>query len=68
MRLMFGGHGHEYDYHYVGFNEEFMTHFLGEAGFANIRRVASLGQFDDTSESQFGGLPVSLNMIANKQK
>jgi len=66
MRMMFGGHVDQYDYHVAGLNQEFLSYFLEEAGFANIRRVDSFGIFSDTSDMTFKGRPISLNMQAEK--
>ncbi|HEX9755833.1 MAG TPA: methyltransferase domain-containing protein [Gemmatimonadales bacterium] len=66
MRMMFGGHGDEYDYHAVGLNEEFLSIFLGQAGYVNVRRVKEFGLFQDTSSMIFKGVAISLNMIAEK--
>jgi len=66
MRMMFGGHVNEYDYHVVGLNEEFLSYFITRAGFVNIRRVSSFGLFEDTSDSVYKGVPISLNVIAEK--
>jgi predicted SAM-dependent methyltransferase len=66
MQMIFGGHVDRHDYHQVGLNEEFLRHFLGEAGFVNVRRVADLGFFDDTSRSILAGVAISLNMVADK--
>jgi len=66
MRMMFGGHVDEYDYHYVGLNQEFLAYFLTRAGFVNIRRVDEFGLFDDTSNMRFKGIPISCNLIATK--
>lgn len=66
MRMIFGGHFDEFDYHKVGFSEDFLVWFLGATGFTNIRRVDTLGVFDDTSETRFKGVPISLNMIAER--
>jgi predicted SAM-dependent methyltransferase len=66
MRMMFGGHTDQYDYHVAGLNQEFVSYFLQEAGFANIRRVDSFGIFSDTSDMTFKGRPISLNMLAEK--
>jgi len=66
MRMMFGGHVDKYDYHVVGLNEEFLTEFLELAGFDNVRRVQNFGLFADTSAMVFGGIPISLNVIAEK--
>lgn len=66
MRMMFGGHVDRYDYHSTGLNEEFLQDFLTTAGFVNIRRVQEFGLFEDTSSLKFRGIPISLNMIAEK--
>lgn len=66
MAMMFGAHVNEYDFHYTGFNQDFLTAFLYEAGFVNMRRVNSFGFFQDTSVMLFKGVPISLNMIAEK--
>jgi len=66
MRMMFGGHSHDYDYHHVGLNQEFLSQFLLAAGFVNVRRVQSLEQFDDTSNMEMAGVRISLNLIAEK--
>lgn len=68
MRMMFGGHIDQYDYHVVGLNEEFLTEFLEVAGFDNIRRVKEFGIFDDTSAMVYMGVPISLNIIAEKPR
>jgi predicted SAM-dependent methyltransferase len=67
MRMMFGSHVDKHDYHVVGLNEEFLTAFLHAAGYVAIRRVAEFGLFRDTSYMLFGGVPISLNMIAEKR-
>lgn len=66
MRMIFGGHFDAYDYHQVGFNEDFLTWFLKTCGFVNARRVPTLDVFDDTSNTRFKDVPISLNMIAEK--
>ncbi len=66
MRMIFGGHVDQYDFHYVGFNFEILSAFLMEAGFGNIEKVQSFGLFQDTSDMVFKGKPVSLNVIAYK--
>jgi predicted SAM-dependent methyltransferase len=68
MRMIFGGHIDQHDYHLVGLNEEFLGYFLARAGFANPRRVPSFGLFQDTSELLFKTIPISLNVIATKAK
>jgi predicted SAM-dependent methyltransferase len=68
MRMMFGGHVDKYDYHVVGLNEDFLEFFLHSAGYVNIRRVPNFGLFADTSAMVFKGVPISLNMIAEKPR
>jgi len=66
MRMIFGGHVDRYDYHIVGLNEEFLTAFLHNSGYVNIKKVKNFGLFQDTSSMTFKGVPISLNMIAEK--
>lgn len=66
MRMIFGGHVDQYDYHAVGLNEDFLTAFLNACGYTNIRRVQNFGLFDDTSTLLFKGVAISLNMVAEK--
>ncbi len=66
MRMLFGGHIDQHDYHLVGFNEEFLACFLSRAGFAHPRRVSGFDLFNDTSAMRFKGIPISLNVIATK--
>jgi predicted SAM-dependent methyltransferase len=66
MRMIFGGHIDKYDYHLVGLNEEFLGHFLRLAGFPHVDRVERFGMFNDTSNTQLRGVPISLNVIATK--
>lgn len=68
MRMIFGGHMDKYDYHLVGLNEEFLTEYLREAGFTGMRKVSQFGLFRDTSSSAVKGVPISLNMVANKPR
>jgi len=66
MRMIFGGHMNEYDYHQVGLTEEFLSSFLANAGFSQYKRVELLGHFRDTSEMSFAGRQISLNVQAHK--
>lgn len=66
MRMIFGGHLDQYDYHLVGLNEEFLTAYLEAGGFTGISRVPSFGLFQDTSVFELRGVPISLNMTAIK--
>lgn len=66
MRMIFGGHVDKFDYHVVGLNQDFLAAFLHNAGFVKIRRVQSFGLFHDTSDMNFKGVSISLNLIAEK--
>lgn len=66
MRMMFGGHTDPFDYHQVGFNWEFLTHYLTEAGFRTISRVEEFGLVNDTSGMRFKGQLISLNLVAER--
>lgn len=66
MRMIFGGHVDQDDYHYVGLTEEFFTDFLNYVGFTQIQRVRSFGLFKDTSDLVRAGVRISLNMMAVK--
>ena len=66
MRMMFGGHLDEYDYHVVGLNQEFLDKYLLSNGFVNPRRVRDFGLFDDASSLEIHGVAISLNVIAEK--
>tara|TARA_B100000780_G_C20897697_1_gene357285 strand:- start:84 stop:593 length:510 start_codon:yes stop_codon:yes gene_type:complete len=66
MRMIFGGQVDEHDFHYFGWNYEFMADFLTNANFSKFKRVESLQIFKDTSELKAYGHRISLNMIAIK--
>jgi predicted SAM-dependent methyltransferase len=66
MRMIFGGHVDQYDYHVVGLNEEFLLRFLHAAGFSQAVRVPEFGICQDTSTLKLKGTPISLNMTALK--
>mgnify|MGYP001248873512 FL=1 len=66
MRMMFGGQTDDYDYHYFGWNYEFLKNYLAEAGFKKAERVKSFNLFNDTSNFAPYGPPISLNVIAFK--
>lgn len=68
MRMIFGGHVDQYDYHVTGLNEDFLTVFLRTAGYINITKVERFGLFDDTSNMVYKGVPISLNLIARKPR
>ena len=66
MRMMFGGQTDDYDYHYFGWNYEFLKNYLAEAGFKKAERVKSFNLFNDTSNFAPYGPPISLNVVAFK--
>tara|TARA_B100000927_G_C16261398_1_gene387600 strand:- start:49 stop:558 length:510 start_codon:yes stop_codon:yes gene_type:complete len=66
MRMMFGGQIDDFDFHYFGWNFQFMNEFLLKAGFKKIERVKSFSLFNDTSDYAPYGPPISLNIIAYK--
>ena len=66
MRMMFGGQTDEFDYHYFGWNYEFMKDYLTTAGFKKIEKVKSFSLFKDTSDYAPYGVPISLNVIGYK--
>lgn len=66
MRMIFGGHIDEYDFHLTGIDEWYLRRQLQEAGFASVRRVHSFDLFSDTSMMQVLGVPISLNVVATR--
>ena len=66
MKMVFGGQVDNHDFHYFGWNYEFMVDFLAKANFSKFKRVESLEVFKDTSELKAYGHKISLNMIAVK--
>lgn len=68
MRMILGGHMDEYDYHKVAFNGEILSVFLHQAGFCKLRVVDNFYIFDDSSSRIFNGIPISLNVIAEKDR
>lgn len=65
MTMIFGAHIDEYDFHRTGFDESYLLRNLLDAGFTSVRRVHSFQLFQDTSEMEVVGMPISLNMIAS---
>jgi len=66
MRMIFGGHTDEYDYHLIGLNRNILAGLMQKAGFKSFTQVDGFGLFSDTSTMHFHGIPVSLNVIAEK--
>lgn len=66
LRMILGGQVDEFDFHYVGFNQQILYDFLRQAGFSKATRVESFGLFNDTSDYKPYGFPISLNIVATK--
>ena len=67
MRMMFGGQIDQHDYHYFGWNYDFLKDYLEEAGFQKVEKVKSFSLFNDTSDyAPYNNVPISLNVIAHK--
>ena len=67
MRMMFGGQTDKYDFHYFGWNYDFLKDYIQGAGFKKMERVKSFGLFEDTSDfAPYNNVPISLNVIAYK--
>lgn len=64
MRVVFGGHIDTNDFHKSGFSLQILIALLHNAGFCAINRVRSFGLFNDSSELEIAGTPVSLNLVA----
>lgn len=65
-RMIFGGHTDAYDYHQSGISESILVRYLERSGFRTITRVARFDLFEDTSNLEFKGVPISLNIQASK--
>ena len=66
MTMIFGGQIDNFDYHYFGWNYEFLNSYLNEAGFTKNERVKTFNIFNDTSSFAPYGPLISLNVIAYK--
>lgn len=66
MKMIFGGQIDDYDFHYFGWNYQFLSGFLKDANFSKINKVEKFGLFEDTSEYKPYGVMISLNVIAIK--
>ena len=67
MQMMFGGQVDQFDFHYFGWNLEFLKDYLLIAGFKKIEKVKFFSIFDDTSNyAPYNKVPISLNVIAYK--
>jgi predicted SAM-dependent methyltransferase len=66
VKMIFGAHVDAYDYHKIGFDFDILRHVLEKAGFVDIERVERFDLFEDTSLLTYGGVPISLNVIARR--
>ena len=66
MKMIFGAQIDEFDFHYMGWNQEFLFDYLKTAGFSEGKRVDSFNLFEDTSNYKPYGFSISLNVIAIK--
>jgi len=68
MRMLYGGQVDDHDFHKVGFDEALLAQLLHACGFCEVRRVSSFSLFTDTSEKEYKGVPISLNVAATACK
>jgi predicted SAM-dependent methyltransferase len=66
MCIIFGGHLDKYDYHVVGLDQDILAKYLLDTGFVRLRRVKRFGFFADSSAMEYKGVPISINLIADK--
>jgi predicted SAM-dependent methyltransferase len=66
INILFGGQKNPYDFHRSGFDENLLRHFLQAAGFETVERLKKFGVFDDSTDYEYAGHAVSLNMRARK--
>lgn len=66
MRMIFGGHVDEYDYHLTGLNQELLEFYLEISGFINFKKVENFNLFSDASSLCIKGQPISINIISEK--
>ncbi len=66
MQIIYGGQKDAFDYHKIGYSLDLLIHFLQEAGFRSIERVAQFNLFDDTSKVSIEGRSISLNVMVYK--
>ena len=67
MRMMFGGQTDQHDFHYFGWNFQFLKAYLEGTNFRKIEQVKSFDLFNDSSDVKLFCFPISLNVIAYKQ-
>jgi predicted SAM-dependent methyltransferase len=66
MKFMFGAQEDQHDFHRVGLWWDYFGYLLHAAKFVDIQRVETFGLFDDYSSFTFGGVAISLNVVARK--
>lgn len=66
MRVMFGGQTDDFDFHNIGLNVDLLAMYLKSAGFYSMDQVENFGLFEDCSSIILFGVPISLNVIAQK--
>ena len=66
LGMIFGGQVDDFDIHYFGWNFKLLKGLLEANGFKKIEKVKSFNLFNDTSEYNPYGVPISLNLTAEK--
>lgn len=66
MRMIFGGHVDQYDYHLIGLNQDLLEFYLKISGFINFKKVENFNLFSDASSLCINGQPISINIISEK--
>jgi len=67
MRMIFGGHINQYDYHQMGFTRTILINLLESINFQTVNVVKTFNNiFNDTSSMKYNGTLISLNVIASK--
>ena len=65
--IIYGGQDNPYNHHYTAFYMDFLKDLLLLTNFCDVKRVDSLGLFDDNSEINFNNLgSISLNVLAQR--
>jgi predicted SAM-dependent methyltransferase len=68
LQMIYGGHTDEHDCHQVGFDKDILVAMLLQAGFESVRQVEDFKLFKDCSTIKIDGTPISLNLLAKKNK
>lgn len=70
MDIIYGGQINRWDYHYYGYSFETLRLLLESVGFKKVstfeRNTLSFCSFQDAGYAEIGGIPVSLNIVAEK--